>query len=93
MEAKIITYSVKNLSIAEQNQLRKKLNGHNDRSHGGKYKYRRKGLLDQIVHLKPNRSTIIARKEEASKVIQLLKKHKAEILSYNIQIARTEFDK
>lgn len=93
MEAKIITYSVNHLSIAQQNQLRKKLNGHNDRSHGGRYKYRRRGLLDQIRHIKPNRSTIIAPKKEADDIIQLLRKYKAKIESYNIQITRTEFSK
>ena len=93
MEAKIITYSANHLSIAQQNQLRKKLNGHNDRSHGGRYKYRRRGLLDQIRHIKPNRSTIIAPKKEAEDIIKLLRQFQAKIESYNIQIARTEFSK
>lgn len=93
MKAKLIAYSLKHLSIAEQNQLRKKLNGHNDQSHGGKYQYRRKGLLDEIMHIKPNRSTIIAPKEEANKITRLLKKYKAKITSYPIQIARTQFSK
>jgi len=93
MEAKLIAYSLKHLSIAEQNQLRKKLNGHNDQSHGGKYQYRRKGLLDGVMHIKPSRSTIITPKEEANKIIQLLKKHKTKITSYTIQIAKTEFNK
>lgn len=93
MEAKLITYSIKHLSIAEQNQLRKKLNGHNDRSHGGRYRYRRKGLLDEIKHIKPNRSTIIAPKEEANRIIQLLKKYNAQITSYTIQITEKEFNK
>lgn len=93
MEAKIITYSVNHLSIAQQNQLRKGLNGHNDTSHGGKYSYRRKGLLDDILHIKPNRSTIIAPKAEAKKIIQLLKKYNAKMASFNIQIAGNEFNK
>lgn len=91
MQAKIITYSIGHLSIAEQNQLRKRLNGHNDRSHGGKYKYRRDGILDKIKHIKPNRGTIIAPIKEAEGIIKLLKKYNSKIVSYNIQIARTAF--
>lgn len=91
MKAKIVTYSVKHLSIPKQNQLRKSLNGHTDRSHGGKYQYRRKGLLDQINHIKPNRSTVIAPTKEANQIIKLLKQYSAKIISYNIQIAKSEF--
>lgn len=91
MKAKIITYSVKHLPISEQNQLRKSLNGHTDRSHGGKYKYRRDGLLDKIKHIKPNRSTVIAPVKEANQIIRLLKQYSAKILSYNIQIAKRAF--
>ena len=91
MQAKIITYSIGHLSIAEQNQLRKRLNGHNDRSHGGKYKYRRDGILDKIKHIKPNRGTIIAPIKEAEDIIKLLKKYNSKIVSYNIKIARTAF--
>jgi hypothetical protein len=91
MKAKIITYSVKHLSIPKQNQLRKGLNGHTDRSHGGKYKYRREGLLDKIKHIKPNRSTVIAPIKEANQIIKLLEQYSAKILSYDIQIAKREF--
>lgn len=91
MKAKIITYSVKHLSIPKQNQLRKSLNGHTDRSHGGKYKYRRVGLLDKIKHIKPNRSTLIAPINEANQIIKLLEQHSVNIVSYDIQIAKKEF--
>lgn len=93
MEAKIITYSVKNLTIPQQNQLRKRLNGHNDRSHGGKYMYRRMGLLDKIKHIKPNKGTIIAPNKEAIKVMGLLKKYGIKVVSYDIQISEREFKK
>ncbi len=93
MQAKIITYGISHLSIAEQNQLRKRLNGHNDRSHGGAYKYRREGLLDKIKHLKPNRGTIIAPAKEAEGVLKLLKNHNAKTTYYDIQISESEFNK
>ena len=93
MKAKIIIYSVKNLDIADQNKIRRELIGHTDRSHGGKYQYRRKGILEGIKHIKPNRSTIIAPENEANKIIELLKKYNVEVAYYNIQITQKEFNK
>lgn len=93
MNAKIITYTITHLTIAQQNKIRVQLNGHNATSHGGKYKYRIDGLLDQIINIKPSRSTIIAPTKEAQKIIDLLKKHKAKITTYDIQIDEKEFNK
>ncbi len=93
MKAKLITYTMSNQPISTQNQLRKQLIGHNDTSHKGKYKYRRKGLLDQITHLKPSKSTIIAPIKESQKIIKILNKYNAKIKTYNIQINESEFKK
>ena len=93
MKAKIIIYSTKNLDISEQNKIRRELIGHTDRSHGGKYKYRREGILEKIRHLKPNRGTIIAPEKEANKIIELLNKYKVILKKYNIQITQKEFNK
>lgn len=93
MKAKIITYTTTNLTIAQQNQLRVQLVGHNDTSHGGKYKYRRNGLLDKMKHIKPSRGTIIAPTKEANEIIKLLKKRSAKTLCYDIQISKKEFKK
>lgn len=91
MKAKLITYSMTEQPISAQNQLRKQLIGHNDTSHKGKYKYRRKGLLDKILHLKPSKSTIIAPIEESQKIIKILNKYKAKIKTYSIEINESEF--
>jgi len=93
MKAKIIAYTIKHLTTAHQNQLRVQLNGHNDTSHGGKYKYRRKGLLDKITNIKPSRSTIIAPTKEAEQILELLKKYNAKMAQYDIQIDKKEFKK
>ena len=93
MKAKLITYSLVKLPISEQNQFRKELNGHNDVSHHGRYKYRREGLLDKTPHLKPSRSTIIVPTKDSDKIIDLIKKYKAKIKVFDIQISKFEFDK
>lgn len=93
MKAKLITYTFANLPIAARNQLRTRLLGHNDSSHGGKYKYRRHGLLDTITHIKPSRGTIIAPLKEATLIIQMITECKAEYKTYDIQIAKSQFNK
>ena len=93
MKAKIIAYTIKHLTTAQQNQIRIQLNGHNATSHGGRYKYRLNGLLDKITHIKPSRSTIIAPEKEAEQILELLKKYDAKITTYNIQIDKNEFKK
>ena len=93
MKAKIIIYTITNLTIAQQNHLRVQLIGHNDTSLCGKYKYIRNGLLDKMKHIKPNRGTIIAPTKEASEIIKLLKTHNAKTICYDIQISEKEFKK
>jgi hypothetical protein len=59
MKAQLITYTAKGRTIAEQNQLRMKLNGQTGTSHKGKYTFHRKGILEDMAHIKPNRGSII----------------------------------
>jgi len=91
MKAKIIAYTIKHLTTAQQNQIRIQLNGHNATSHGGRYKYRLEGLLDKITHIKPSRSTIIAPEKEAQQILKLLQEHEAKTTMYDIQIDKKEF--
>lgn len=93
MKAKLITYSLVKRPISEQNQFRKELNGHNDVSHHGRYKYRRNGLLDEIPHIKPSRSTLIVSTKESAKILGVLKKYNAEAKIFDIQINKFEFKK
>ncbi len=93
MKAKIIIYSAAKQSSVEKNELRVKLNGYSDVSHGGKYRYWRKGLLDSVSHIKPSRGTIIAPLKEADKIIKLIKKCKAKIKIYDIDVKKAEFRK
>lgn len=60
------------------NQFCKKFYGQNTSSGGGKYHYRRKGLLDVIPHIKLIRGVIIVSKENTDKVVQFLREYNAE---------------
>ena len=92
MDAQLITYSLGDKSTAIQNQLRMKLIGQTSTSHRGKYKFHRKGLLEEIKHIKPSRGTMIIPLNKSKKVIQLLRKYKAKIKIYDISIKKSSFD-
>jgi len=59
--------------------LVKKLYGQNTSSHSGKYRYRRKGLLDEISSSKLIRGVIIIRKKDKEKILELLDEFEAEV--------------
>ena len=93
MKAKLVVWSAAKQSSVEKNELRVKLNGYYDVSHGGKYRYWRKGLLDSVSHIKPSRGAIIAPLKEADKILKLLRKCKVKIKTYDIEIKKSEFRK
>jgi hypothetical protein len=59
--------------------LVKKLYGQNTSSHGGKYRYRRKGLLDKIPSSRLIRGVIIVRKKDKKEILELLDGFDAEV--------------
>lgn len=61
------------------NQFCKKFYGQYTSSHGGKYHYRRQGLLDNIPHIKLIGGVIIVTKDSAGKLIDFLKEYEAEV--------------
>ena len=56
----------------------KKFYGQDTSSHGGKYHYRRQGLLDNIPHIKLIGGVIIVTKDSAGKLIDFLREYEAE---------------
>jgi len=56
----------------------KKFYGQDTSSHGGKYHYRRQGLLDDIPHIKLIRGVVIVSNENAEKVVSFLKEFNAD---------------
>ena len=93
MKAKIITYCMAHRSAKIRSKLNRELNGYTDVSHGGKYKYRRQGLLGGIIHKKPARNTIIAANEPARMIIKLLQEFNAKIDTIDIRIELSKLQK
>lgn len=57
--------------------------GQETSSHHGKYKYRRKGILDDIPHNRLIRGVIIVKSKDANQVIEFLEKQFA---SYHTRV-------
>ncbi|MBI4981137.1 hypothetical protein HZC30_06300 [Candidatus Woesearchaeota archaeon] len=93
MKAKIITYCIAHRPAQIRSKLNRELNGYKDVSHGGRYKYKRQGILDCILHRKPAKNIIITPVKPAKLVLQLLEEYGAKIGTIDIQIDRAEFKK
>ena len=59
-------------------KLVKKLYGQETSSHKGRYRYRRKGLLDELPYLKLIRGVLIVKIEDKNRVVELLEGFNAE---------------
>ena len=60
-------------------ELVKRLYGQETASHGGRYRYRRKGLLEDVPHRKLIRGVLVLREEDARTVVRLLREYGSEI--------------
>lgn len=86
MKGKLICYTLGRASTNERVKFKKELSGYKDHSNGGKYKYRRQGLLSTIPHLKPIRSVIIVEEKNKNKVRRLLDKYEATYYMFSIHV-------
>lgn len=91
MKAKVIFYSQKRILPKERTKFKKELAGHNDSSHGGKYKYRKKGLLDSIEHIKPCHAALIVKGKDYGRITRLIKKYGIPYSAYNIELRQKDF--
>lgn len=93
MKAKIIFYSQKNILPNKRTKFKKELTGHKDASHGGRYKYKIMGLLDQMEYIKPCHAALIVKNKDKAKVIKLIEKYGIQYVEYNIEVKQKEFNK
>lgn len=91
MKAKAIFYSQKEIKPKERTKFKKELVGHNDSSHGGRYRYRIQGLLDKIQYIKPSNATLILKGEDYKKAINLMRKYSIKYTTYNIEVPKSHF--
>ena len=72
---------------SEISKFCQKFYGQNTSSHGGKYRYRRRGLLDSVPHRKLSRGVVVLRQEDLDVVVQLLKDYASEIHVRKIELS------
>jgi len=77
-------YAKSNQKVA--NIFTQKLYGQNTRTHHGKYTYHKRGLLEEIPHIRLIRGVIIVRRQDTPKVEAFLKEYKAEYYIRTIEL-------
>ncbi len=82
----LVFYFPKKTNQKTLNQFCKKFYGQNTSSHGGKYNYRRKGLLDTIPHIKVMGGVLLASTENADIIIHFLKEYGVELFVRDVTL-------
>lgn len=95
MKGKIICYNFKasNLSRGDMDQFLREIAGHNDKSNYGKYSYRKRGLLDDLPHIKPVRSVIVVSRNESISLINLIRRYKIDAYIRDIILTKEDINK
>jgi len=95
MKGKIICYNIKSSNIlrSDMDRFLREFAGHDDKSNYGKYSYRKRGLLDNIPHIKPVRSVIIVSSNESAPIIDLLRSYKINTYIRDIILTKEDVDR
>jgi hypothetical protein len=60
------------VSIEAHRRFRKRIYGEETSAQGGRYRYRRRGLLDEIPHALPYTGVVIVRPEDARRITKVV---------------------
>ena len=93
MQAKVIFYSQKGIEPKQRTKFKKELAGHNDSSHGGRYKYKIKGVLNKIEHIKPANASLIIKIKDYKSIVSLMDRYSIKYRIYNINVPESHFVK
>ena len=93
MKALLVSYDLKQANINQKTTLQQTLYGYLDYSNGGRYKYQRKGLLEQYPSIKLNRGVFIINLKDKGRILHILKKNKATIKTLIVEISESELNR
>ena len=93
MEAKIVFYRQGELDQNTKFKLRRDLLGIEQKSNFSRYKYKIKGILDEIDHYRPVNSTIIIKKEDVKQIKEVLRKYNTKFEIFSIKIPSSKLVK
>ena len=83
-ELSIISYDLSKCTRTERSSIQRAINGYLDHSFNQKYKYKRKGIIEEIPHIYLNNGVIIVRFSDKSKVIPILRRNKAKVKIFDV---------
>ncbi len=90
VEGTLIAFRLATYDRDKASELVKRLYGQRTSSHGGKYVYRRRGLLDEVPHVRLIRGVILVRTEDAKRVIGFLEGHGAEVHPRAVKLTKAD---
>lgn len=90
MDTKVIFYKQDELDQNTKFNLRRELLGLEQKSNFSQYKYKVKGVLNEIPHYRPVNSTIIVKNEDVDKIKDILKKYKAIFEIFEIKVPKSK---
>ena len=77
---------------SEISKFCQKFYGQDTSSHGGKYRYRRRGLLDGIPHRKLSRGVVLLRLEDLDVVVDYLQDYTTEIHTRAVELSKYDME-
>ena len=83
-ELSIISYDLRKCTRTEKSSIQRAINGYVDYSFNKKYKYTRKGLVEEIPNIYLNNGVIIVLPKDKPKITSVLKKNKAKVKVINL---------
>ena len=78
-ELSVISYDLRKCNSAQRSSIQRALNGYIDYSFNQKYKYKRRGVIDEIPNIHLNNGVVIVLSEDKLKVTKILKKNKSKV--------------
>ncbi len=90
MEGILLAFRLERYDKNVASELVRRLYGQRTSSHGGKYTYWRRGLLDDIPYVRLIRGVIIVRTEDTEQVVDLLKGFGAEVNRRRVELTKDD---
>ena len=92
MEGTRIAFRLATYDRDKASEFVKRLYGQRTTSHGGRYVYRRKGLLDETPHVRLIRGVVIVRTEDAGRVVGFLEGFGAEAHARRVRLIQDDVE-
>lgn len=90
MDTKVIFYKQDRLDQNTKFKMRRELLGLEQKSNFSQYKYKVKGILNEIPHYRPVNSTIIVKNEDVDKIKKILNKYKVTLEIFEVKVPNSK---